>query len=285
MIINLEEGSWFCFGCGLSGDAYKFVKLMESKHNGLDDLQSYKVYLDILKSDKCSSIKISTHRKSRKPVRRELYNQAYDFYYGLKKTDWGNLEEPEEIEAYKYMSNRGFDAEALNKCRAKITYNKNYSIVFPMIDNGKFKGWVCRTTDKDIEKKRKYLYNKGFRRAETLVGSYGLKPYVFIVEGYMDRLKFLQFGESNVAAILGWKMSSEQIKKLKDKGVNTIISALDNDPCGKRGTAFLKEHFNVVRFRYLKGIKDPGEMTQQLFDKMYKKTMIDFRRNKNGFIR
>lgn len=285
MIINLEEGSWFCFGCGLSGDAYKFVKLMESKHNGLDDLQSYKVYLDILKSDKCSSIKISTHRKLRKPVRRELYNQAYDFYYGLKKTDWGNPEEPEEIEAYKYMSNRGFDAEALNKCRAKITYNKNYSIVFPMIDNGKFKGWVCRTTDKDIEKKRKYLYNKGFRRAETLVGSYGLKPYVFIVEGYMDRLKFLQFGESNVAAILGWKMSSEQIKKLKDKGVNTIISALDNDPCGKRGTAFLKEHFNVVRFRYLKGIKDPGEMTQQLFDKMYKKTMIDFRRNKNGFIR
>lgn len=65
----------------------------------------------------------------------------------------------------------------------------------------------------------------------------------------MDRLKFLQFGESNVAAILGWKMSSEQIKKLKDKGVNTIISALDNDPCGKRGTAYLKEHFNVVRFR------------------------------------
>ena len=49
-----------------------------------------------------------------------------------------------------------------------------------MIDNGKFKGWVCRTTDKDIEKKRKYLYNKGFRRAETLVGSYGLKPYVFM---------------------------------------------------------------------------------------------------------
>ena len=101
----------------------------------------------------------------------------------------------------------------------------------------------------------------------------------------MDRLKFVQFGEDNVVAILGWKMSSDQIRKLKEKGVKTIISALDNDPCGRKGTAFLREHFNVVRFRYLKGIKDPGEMSEELFDKMYKKTMNDFRRKNNGLNR
>ena len=34
MIIDLEEGRWFCFGCNLSGDAAKFVSLMENKLNG-----------------------------------------------------------------------------------------------------------------------------------------------------------------------------------------------------------------------------------------------------------
>lgn len=288
MVVNLDEGSWFCFGCNLSGGAYKFVKLMEQKYNGLDDLQSYKKYLEILKSDKCSNIKLIKHQKSYKGFQRDLYNQAYDYYYGLKRTDWSDTEELKEIgefDTYLYMKKRGFSAKTLNKCRAKVNYNRSYRIIFPMFDNGKFKGWVCRTTLKEVEKKRKYLYNEGFRRAQTLVGEYGSKDFVFAVEGYMDRLKFIQFGEDNVVAILGWKMSSDQIRKLKEKGVKTIISALDNDPCGRKGTAFLREHFNVVRFRYLKGIKDPGEMSEELFDKMYKKTMNDFRRKNNGFNR
>ena len=58
MIVNLEEGSWFCFGCNLTGDAVKFVNLMESQHNELNDLQAYKKYLQILKSNKCSDIKL-----------------------------------------------------------------------------------------------------------------------------------------------------------------------------------------------------------------------------------
>jgi len=89
----------------------------------------------------------------------------------------------------------------------------------------------------------------------------------------MDRLKFVQFGEDNVVAILGWKMSLQQIQKLKDRGITKVISALDNDECGRKGTKFLEQHFEVTRFKYLKGIKDPGDMTQELFDKMFKKTM------------
>ena len=151
-----------------------------------------------------------------------------------------------------------------------------------MLDNGKFKGWVCRTMLKAIEEKRKYLYNEGFSRATTLVGNYGTKDYVFVVEGYMDRLKFVQFGVDNVVSILGWKMSSQQIQKLKDKGIRRVISALDNDSCGRRGTEFLKQHFDVTRFSYLKGVKDPGEMNQETFNKMYNRTMQNFNRKYQG---
>jgi DNA primase len=282
MIVNLEDGSWFCFGCNLTGDAIKFVKLMETQHNGLNDLQAYKKYLQILKSDKCSDIKLNRSQIKQKPLERQLYNEAYDYYHGLKKVLWNNPDSPEIISARDYMMNRGFNPKTLSKCGAKITYNNNYGLIFPMLDNGKFKGWVCRTMIKSIEEKRKYLYNEGFSRATTLVGTYGTKDYVFVVEGYMDRLKFIQFGEDNVVAILGWKMSPQQIQKLKDKGITKVISALDNDDCGKKGTKFLQKHFEVTRFTYLKGVKDPGEMTQESFSKMLKRTMKNFKNNQGG---
>ena len=172
------------------------------------------------------------------------------------------------------MKQRGFYPSTLNECQAKITYNNQYQIIFPMFDNKLFKGWVCRTTLPDVEKRRKYLYNEGFSRATTLVGDYEGCDFVFVVEGYMDRLKFIQFGVKNVVAILGWKMSYEQEKKLKVSGINHVISALDNDECGKKGTNYLKSIFKkVTRFCYLKGVKDPGEMNNKNFDVMYKKTM------------
>ena len=65
----------------------------------------------------------------------------------------------------------------------------------------------------------------------------------------------------------------------KDKGITKVISALDNDDCGKKGTEFLKKHFEVTRFTYLKGVKDPGEMTQESFDKMFARTMKNFKSN------
>lgn len=280
MLVNLEQGRWYCFGCGLSGDAKHFVKLMNPT---LNDLQAYKEYLNILKSDSVKKVTISSRNKSR-DSQRQLYAQAYDYYYGLSKINWLSPGDSQEvIQALKYMLNRGFTPVVLNKCRAKITYNKSYGLIFPMLDNGKFRGWVCRTMLPKIEKERKYLYNEGFSRATTLVGDYGKKDYVFVVEGYMDRLKFLQFGEENVVAILGWKMSDGQEEKLKKAGIKYIISALDNDECGRKGTKYLSTRFDTTRFCYLKGIKDPGDMNEDLFNKMHRRTMKIFnnKRRKN----
>ena len=287
MKVDLLEGRWFCFGCGKSGYAKDFVYEVESKYNNLNDLQSYRKYLDILKSKEVSDIKLNaTKMYKRRKSDKELYDISYDYYHGLSKIDWENTKITEAILAGKYMVNRGFSLELLTTIKAKITYNNQYSIIFPMLDNGKFRGWVCRTTDKEIEKKRKYLYNKGFSRATTLVGNYGKKDYVIVVEGYMDRLKFVQFGEENVVAILGWKMSQNQIQKLKAKGITHVISALDNDECGIKGTKFLRTEFKVTRWCYLKGIKDPGEMDLSTFNKMYNKTMLKYNEGvSNGIIK
>ena len=279
LLVNLEQGTWFCFGCQKSGDAKKFVRYMEKD---LNDLQALKKFHEILKSKKCSEFSVQAFKKKSKPPQRELYAQAYDYYHGLKKVDWNTDLQDEVEEAYQYMNKRGFSASTLNKVKAKITYNRSYGLIFPMLDNGKFRGWVCRTMIKEIEEKRKYLYNEGFSRATTLVGNYGSKDYVFVVEGYMDRLKFVQFGYDNVVAILGWKMSDGQIEKLKKAGITKVISALDNDKCGRQGTEYLKRFFEVTRFTYLKGVKDPGDMTQVTFNKMFERTMKVFHKQNGG---
>ena len=286
LLANLEDGSWFCFGCNESGDAVKFVKLMEKKYHKLNDLQACRKFYEILKSDKCSDIVIDIAQMAKgiKP-RKQMYDEAYDYYHGLRTVDWNCDEEQEVVLAREYMDKRGFSSNTLRKCKAKVTYNSSYGIIFPMLDNGKFRGWVCRTMRKDIEERRKYLYNEGFSRATTVVGNYGKADYVIVVEGYMDRLKFVQYGiEDNVIAILGWKMSQQQEAKLKSAGVTKIISALDNDECGRKGTKYLEKVFgenNVTRFKYLKGIKDPGDMEPKMFKKMYDKTMAVYSQKYN----
>lgn len=269
MKVNLVDGSFYCFGCTATGDALKFVKLANPK---MDDMQALKEFRRILKSDRVCGLKFKRKRAKTKAESVQKLNEAIDYYYGLRTVDWLYDTQDEVEECYGYMKQRGFNAYALNKAKAKVTYNSSYPIIFPMLDNGKFRGWVCRTNNPDIAKKRKYLYNEGFSRATTLVGNYENCRTVVVVEGYMDYLKMRMFGLKKVVAILGWKMSDEQIKKLKSQGVKTIISALDNDECGEKGTAYLKRFFKVVRWQYEKGCKDAGEMNKSSFERMRKAT-------------
>lgn len=274
MTVDLDHGSYFCFGCQEAGDALKFVQKMEAK-NGLNELQGCKKFFQILKSEKCSNVVVQ-HTEQQQKGSKQLYAEAYDYYHGLSTIEWTNdCKDKDQQQIVKYMAKRGFDCDTLNKCGCKVNYNQSYGMIFPMMDNGKFRGWVCRTMIPEVEQKRKYLYNKGFRRRTTLVGNYQRCNVVFVVEGYMDRLKFIQFGVDNVVVILGWKMSQLQYNKIIKANPNMIVvSALDNDECGKKGSKYLHKLFgdHYVRFQYLKGIKDPGEMDQQQFDKMYRRT-------------
>lgn len=267
MKINLNDGSFYCFGCGVTGTALNFVMLVNKDKK--DDLQACIEYHKILKSKKVSSIKIVSQKKNHN-INKQALIEAHDYFYGLKTIDWKKDRQEEAKECAKYMKDRGFLASTLNKCKAKVTYNKSYPIVFPMLDNKEFRGWVCRTMNSTIEQKRKYLYNEGFSRRNTLVGNYNHHT-IFVVEGYMDYLKMKQNGAKYVAAILGWKITEQQIKKLKQNGVKTIISALDNDICGKKGTKELGKHFKVIKLPYPKHVKDPGDMNKKVFDSIINK--------------
>lgn len=264
MQVNYQTGSCFCYGCQKSYDTLSFVKELEHES---DDLRACIKLAHIMVTKKVSKIKAKKSTIKRAD-NKQMLTEAEDYYFNLKSINWDD-EHSEELD---YMIKRGFSRKSLNLCKAKYTYNRSYPLVFPMFDNNEFKGWVCRTTLKSIEQRRKYLYNEGFSRATTLCGRYSKGKIVVICEGYMDMLKFRQFGLKNVVAILGWKITAEQIAKLKKMGITHVISALDNDECGKKGTAYLKGFFRVTKFQYPRGVKDAGEMTQEQFNIAFKKT-------------
>lgn len=271
--INKQTGFFYCYGCGLSGGAFELVKNYEPS---LSPIEIYKKLHSFVKEGKGDiggrdvytyTNLLYTHSfVDSKTKYREGIKLAKDFYFNLPETNWYKLPE-EAIPILRYMKRRGFTTSTLKKFGAKFTYNKNYPIVFPMYDNGIFRGYVMRTDDPTVEDQRKYMYNKEFRRRITLPGDYK-NSTVILVEGFLDMLKAKQYGIKYVAAVLGWKLTSEQFEKLKRCGVKTIICALDNDECGRKGYKYLKRvcsvnHISVKRIRYPKTMKDMGDLNEE----------------------
>lgn len=269
MQINIDTNFFYCYGCGAKGNVLEFIQKMEN----CSSLKAIVVYNKII-HDKASRNVIvkQTVKKSKK----ESISDAKIYFYSLPEYDWTTKN---EHEALSYMLKRGFTRSALNASGARMNFNDEYPVIFPMVDNGKFKGYVSRSINKETQ--RKYLYNEGFSRRNTLVGNY-LKDYVVICEGYMDWLKFKQYGINNCVAILGWKITDEQISKLQQKGITKVISALDNTDTGEKGTAYLKEYFDVYRFQFPRSIKDPGDLNKYQFNKAWIDTKCEIKRsNKN----
>lgn len=271
--INKQTGFFYCYGCGLSGGAFELVKNYEPS---LSPIEIYKKLHSFVKEGKrdiggrdvytYTNLPYTHSFVDSKVKYKEGIKLAKDFYFNLPETNWYKLPE-EAIPILRYMKHRGFTASTLKKFGAKFTYNKNYSIVFPMYDNGIFRGYVMRTDDPTVEDQRKYMYNKEFRRRITLPGDYK-NSTVILVEGFLDMLKAKQYGIKYVAAVLGWKLTSEQFEKLKRCGVKTIICALDNDECGRKGYKYLKRicsvnHISVKRIRYPKTMKDMGDLNEE----------------------
>ena len=264
MQININKSFFYCYGCGINGSTFELVKAFEPT---LNTFEVYRKVAEIVKGNtgpKNIAASAEPSFKS-KASYREGIGLARDFYYNLPKTNWFKVDE-DAFCIKMYMNKRGFKTSTLNKAQAKATYNKLYPIVFPMFDNGVFRGYVMRTDDPNVEGERKYMYNKGFKRRITLPGDYKYHTVV-LVEGFLDMLKAKQIGIKYVVAVLGWKLTGEQFKKLKKAGVKTIICALDNDDAGNKGYKYLKRvcsinKLNLHRLRYPKSMKDMGDVSE-----------------------
>ena len=289
MQISIPKAFYYCYGCGASGSSLELFKgFWKLKHNKtLTDLEARLKIQALLSRTYDSSYTTSSNTKEhsfsllnqynlqQKESYKEGITEARQYFYNLPSPNWYRCSsvpcvEQETIECKRYMKHRGFTPRTLTKAQAKPSLNKYYPIVFPLLENGIFRGYVMRTFDPEVEAQRKYMYNRGFKRERTLAGNFGIKhtgiQTVLIVEGYLDCLKVQQLGIHSVVAILGWKVSGTQLDKLKRAGVKHIICGTDNDEAGRKGYKYLKlvqkqqKWYKLSRVRFPESIKDFGEL-------------------------
>lgn len=268
LLVDVVNDTFYCFGCNKRGTVTDFVRQVE-KCSELQALLLISRISKDKKSDKQITVNIQTPMTNREAIK-----EAKLYFYTLPKTDWNKVSDD------NYLLRRGFSREVLHKLDVRENYNHIYGVVAPMKDMGRFKGYVCRATISEFngrEVDRKYLYNKGFTRHNTLVGNYN-KQWPVITEGFLDYARLVQFGVNNSAAILGWKITPAQISKLQKYGITKVISALDNTPSGEEGTKELSEYFDVVRFVFPSHRKDIGDMKEYEFNVAWRQTLERIKR-------
>jgi DNA primase len=139
-------------------------------------------------------------------------------------------------------------------------------VVIPVRDaQYKLVGFIGRAVKSEQEPR--YLYNKGFKRADVLFNIQNAKSYnsCIIVEGSIDAMFIHQAGFPNVVATLGSRVSEYQYKLMR-RYFDSITIFSDNDAAGEQ---MKHDILNACSGKELYTVelpadkKDAGEMTQE----------------------
>ena len=287
---------YHCFGCGVGGDAVKFIMEMEklSYPEALQELaKKYNIeityeggsFVPQKKDDDLDTI-------------REVYNRITStFHYFLTQT-------PQGKSALEYIKGRGLTDETLAKFKLgyapadrfwlkKFLKEKNYSdaflektglfskkypdlcifagrLIFPIFDR---KGEAVAFGGRILgDGEPKYLNSPElahYHKRETLYAFNFAKNAIhqqktaILCEGYMDVIAYHQCGVNIAVAPLGTSLTEQQLKILQGF-CDTILLSFDSDGAGQKATKraiLMCRQFNLTtKIIRLEGGKDPAEI-------------------------
>lgn len=290
-----ENGSFYCFGCGVGGDVITFVRRMEN----LDYMEAVKQLADragmALPEDgyddtlaKKRTAVLAANRAAAKFFHSQLFTeqgrQALDYFLdrglapetirhfglGFAPNDWRTLK--------RHLNEQGFDdvlLESANLLRrsdknGKVSYYDNFRnrVMFPIIDpRGNVIAFGGRVLD---DSKPKYIntsdtlvYKKSNGVFALNFAKNGNDGKLIIAEGYMDVIALHQAGFTNAVACLGTALTKEQANLLS-RYADTIILSYDADEAGQKATARALGIFGTtgmeIKVLHLEGGKDPDEI-------------------------
>ncbi|MEF2769689.1 MAG: DNA primase [Acutalibacteraceae bacterium] len=290
-----ENGSFYCFGCGVGGDVITFVRRMEN----LDYMEAVKQLADragmALPEDgyddtlaKKRTAVLAANRAAAKFFHAQLFTeqgrQALDYFLdrglapetirhfglGFAPNDWRALK--------RHLNEQGFDdilLESANLLRrsdknGKVSYYDNFRnrVMFPIIDpRGNVIAFGGRVLD---DSKPKYIntsdtlvYKKSNGVFALNFAKNGNDGKLIIAEGYMDVIALHQAGFTNAVACLGTALTKEQANLLS-RYADTIILSYDADEAGQKATTRALGIFGTtgmeIKVLHLEGGKDPDEI-------------------------
>lgn len=149
------------------------------------------------------------------------------------------------------------------------------SITIPLFD----KDGKCIMLMKRSVTEHAYMNTSGANKTDSLFGLSIVyekmnklvnKPYLFIVEGPFDAIRMWQHGLPAVG-IMQAAISEKQLNLVRKLPFNKIVIATDNDQAGNAVADKLADKLKdkeVYRLVFPKGVKDPGEMTDEQYKSM-----------------
>ena len=289
-----ENGSFYCFGCGVGGDVITFTGLIEN----LDYIESVKLLAER------SNIQLPQdgYDSSIQNVKNTVYDinrETAKFFHSYLMSDSGKW-------ALNYYINRGLSLKTIkhfglgaapdswdsliNHLKAKgfsindmVTANVvgksdrgsyydrfRKRLMFPIINiRGNIIGFSGRALPEDEKKGGKYVNTSDtpvYKKSENLFGINFAKSHcadkMILVEGNMDVISLHQAGFENVVAPLGTAFTSEQANLIA-RYTKEIILMLDADAAGqkaiKRASELLENTGLSVRVVVIPNGKDPDE--------------------------
>ncbi len=297
-MVSQELQIFRCFGCGASGDIFKFIQTIEGvdfpeslrqlaekagvklESSGYSkEEQLKKIYYEINHLAVLYYQYLLWKHPIGKPAmkylkeKRKLTDKTIkDFMIGYAPNTWDAL--------YKTLTKKGYKPEdiatagLISPGRKDNGYYDKFRgrIIFPFIDiNGKIIGLTGRTI---INKEPKYLntqetpiFHKNsfvfcLDKAKVAIKKEG----VIFVEGQMDAIAAHQFGFTNVVASGGTSLTTNQLKIIK-RYTQDLLLCFDSDTAGssamQRGIELAeKENFNIKVIMIPTPYKDLDELLQ-----------------------
>lgn len=244
MYINVKTGLWQCFNpsCGRKGNFRQLYFHLTGKPYGKD-----------FALDKVSLEKQLNSYKYLKENNDELVidNVVLDY--------------DDQVQVSKLITllERGLTIDTLMHFEVGFSSEKNRVVIPVRSHNYKLTGFIGRAVESHQEPR--YLYNKGFKRADNLFNIQNAKqhPSCIIVEGSIDCMFVHQAGFPNAIATLGAAVSEKQVSMIR-KFFDSVIIFSDNDDAGyamRRGIIEMCRGKDLSFASIPSGLKDPGEMS------------------------
>lgn len=293
-----ENGSFYCFGCGVGGDVFSFVKLIEN----LD----YADAIRFLAEKSGIAIAEDSYDNSMHNLKNTIYEinretarffhsfllspngkWALDYLTGRGLTlstikHFGLGAAPDSWDTLiNHLKFKGFSisdmlaANVIGKSQRGSYYDRfRRRVMFPIINvRGRVIGFSGRAMPGDDKAGGKYVNTSDtpvYKKSENLFGMNFAKnccaDRIILVEGNMDVVSLHQAGFENTVAALGTSFTAEQAKLLS-KYTKEIVLTLDADAAGqkavRRAGEILKETGLNVRVITVPDGKDPDEFIKK----------------------
>lgn len=290
-----SDGSFYCFGCGVGGNAITFVRRIENLEfteavSFLARRAGIRIPETSLKSNGPSYDKKRFYEMNTKAARffhKALYADTPDAraalsYFtetrglsGATIKHFGLGYAPNDYSFVNYMKKEGYTDEELSLAflcgkneKGNLYPSFRNRVMFPIIDlAGNVIAFGGRVMESGVPNKYKNssdtpVYHKGNHLFALNFAHKHCADRVILCEGYMDVIAMHAAGFPFAVATLGTAIRPEQARLLS-RYTKKVILSYDSDEAGQRATdkaiALLEEVGLEVSVLHIEGAKDPDE--------------------------